>query len=115
MSTFLEEINQLRSPLPAKLQTERNLREYQNTQRLSLQTRLLNMEEEAIEEYYQQCKTKLRYAAANNEDLYVSYTFDRQEFNPIHQRIIQKFQADGIDAYHTRRGYCAMFCFRNIG
>lgn len=73
------------------------------------------MEEEAIEEYYQQYKTKLRYAAANNEDLYLMYIFDEQEFNSIHQIMIQKFQADGIDAYATRKGYyCGVFCFRNI-
>lgn len=113
MLDFLQEIQQLRASLPAKLQTERNLKEYEDAHRQLFRNRLLIMDNDAIEEYYQQYKTKLKIIAGTQEDLYLTY-WDDPRFDPIHQIIVQKFQEDGIDAYRTFYGYSNAFDFRNI-
>lgn len=114
MTSFLQEIQQLRASLPAKLQTERNLRDYEQTQKNLLRQRLLAMDDDAIEEYYQRYKNRLRDIADKKEELHLLYTFDENRFDPIHQIIIQKFQQDGIEAFCSGRGFVRGFWFRNI-
>lgn len=117
---FYNEIQNLRKQLPANLKTESLLRQQEERDRLAFKTRLLNMEEDAIDQYYQQYKNLLRKAASRNQHIFLPYIFgdgfeSPQQYEQVHQMIIEKFNQDGIEAIQSG-GVCMPrgFSFRNI-
>lgn len=64
---------------------------------------LLKLEENALNEYYERCKTNAR-ANANLNDLFCCYIYDDDKFNDVHQIMKQKFMEDGIIASESGRG-----------
>lgn len=113
--SFLLEIQQSRASLPARLQTKKNLAYALYEKEVLFRQQLLAMNEDAIENYYQQYKSMLRKVAFDDEDLFICYIYDQPYFDQIHQRIIQKFYEDGIEAYTSGRNmFINGFRFTNI-
>lgn len=125
--SFYDEIVGLRK----FVHNEEEIKKLQEDEKQSFIKKLLKLDEQALDIYYQQYRNKLRFCAQNNKDLFMTFIYyDRDVdknsdpfakgngailFDQVHDVIIKKFARDGIQLYKDRRGpYINGFSFRNI-
>ncbi len=92
--SFLEEVRELYKNRTTKYQEDKLNEEI-------FKENLLNLKEDAINEYYEKCKNNVR---VNIESLFCCYIYDDCKFDTVHQIIKQKFMDDGIIVIESRRG-----------